>query len=157
MNSTSEEDVIFFNEIQKNKFDYNFMESLINNPYFLNFKFDGENYHWSNGHLSVTFLYIDNETFLKFKNLIERYYFRFNNFKLEFEILNKKILYTQYNIKEYGFASTEIYKLFIRYYKDYIDTDIILDKINELGINSLTENDKSILEDKEVNYNWDWV
>jgi hypothetical protein len=39
---------------------------------------------------------------------------------------------------------------FQKYRNIYLDKDIILDKINELGIESLTENDKLLLSDKKM-------
>lgn len=66
--------------------------------------------------------------------------------KFEYEDLSKAALYTQISTKNF---TTEMMSLLKRYVTDNTDVDTILDKILELGKETLTENDIHILESQK--------
>lgn len=55
-----------------------------------------------------------------------------------------------YDTSILGYAEEKMIIEFHRYKEIFVDTDDILDKINQVGINSITENDKRILRGEEM-------
>ena len=58
-------------------------------------------------------------------------------------------VYSLVDTSFYGYKEAEVIKFFNRFRNACLTKDCILDKILELGINSLTEEDKKILEDEK--------
>lgn len=73
-----------------------------------------------------------------YDDLLDEFIYFLQKYKVKYtcEDITKLFLYGQIEIKHEDFH---------KYKKDNLDTDTILDKINELGIDSLTELDKTIL------------
>jgi hypothetical protein len=63
------------------------------------------------------------------------------------EDITDEVLYGQHDMEIYGFLKENVIITFDDYIDNYITKDIILDKINLYGVESLTENDKRILSD----------
>lgn len=74
--------------------------------------------------------------------------FKYNGVVDKFIDITKDVLNDVYDTKIFGFAEEKMIIEFHSYKTIYLDKDLILDKINELGIDSLTINNKLILQDK---------
>ena len=83
---------------------------------------------------------------------IESIDFKYNGVVDKFVDITKEVLYDIYDTKIFGFAEEKMIIEFQKYRNIYLDKDIVLDKINELGIESLTENDKLLLSVKKMIY-----
>ena len=65
----------------------------------------------------------------------------------EIEDITRDVLYSLIDTSFYGYKEEEVIQFFNSFRDACLTKDCILDKILELGINSLTEEDKKILEE----------
>ena len=141
--------VVYYNDEKKHdmsEFDEKFIDDIFTNDLTFLYKYDGEVCHWKNGDDMLVIIITDSENISK----IESIDFKYNGVVDKFVDITKDILYDTYDTKIFGFAEEKMIIEFQKYRNIYLDKDIILDKINELGIESLTENDKLLLSDKKM-------
>lgn len=117
--------------------------------------FDGKICHYKkyddNGseRLSLGILITDDETINTFKELDSILHTDAEGYTT-IEDITEEVLFDKHDFTIYGFADGNIKKMFYDYREQNISKDDLLDKINTLGIESLTENDKLTLQDKDT-------
>ena len=110
------------------------------------FRYDGNVCHWKNGDISLSIVFCPDDyadEVRKWDDLIHEGIEGFT----KIEDITDEVLFGQHDMEVYGFFKEELIFCFDDYIVDCITKDIVLDKINLYGIESLTENDKRILDD----------
>jgi hypothetical protein len=64
--------------------------------------------------------------------------------------ISEEVLFGVHTEKDYPGVEEKVKKIFDAYLDMYLDTDVVLDKINKYGINSLTKRDKKALESHNI-------
>lgn len=127
-----------------NQKEKEFINDFIKNAHI--FGFDGQKCTWKETNEMLLITFVEKEDIDK---IIE----------LEIKTGSTPDIYTDitsdvingtYDTSILGYAEEKMIIEFHRYKEIFIDTDDILDKINQVGINSITENDKRILRGEEM-------
>lgn len=145
---------VYYNDGIKNdmsELDEKFINDIFINDLTFLYKYDGNVCSWENFEIGDNILITiitDSENISKIESLD----FKYNGFVDKFIDITKDVLYDIYDTKIFGFAEEKMIIEFQKYRNIYLDKDIVLDKINELGIESLTENDRLLLSDKKMNF-----
>ena len=126
--------------------DDEFITNVFNNDLTFIFPFDGVKAHWEIGDFTLITI-ITTEDIIK---KIESIDFEYNGTVDKFYDITKDVLYDNFDMNIFGFAKEKMMIEFHKYKNIYLDKDLILDKINELGIESLNINDKLILQDENT-------
>lgn len=125
------------------------MLDLEYNPNFKSFYFDGDVCHWKNGHLQMYIFIADRDELDEILIIDSKLHIGLDGFT-KYEDITEDILYDVHDLSVYGYAMENMEALFHFYRRDHLTKDVILDKILKYGIDSLTENDRKILEDKKM-------
>ena len=78
-------------------------------------------------------------------------YGRFDDCILEIIDITDDVLKSNVDLDQFGYLKTIVDDMFINYRFDHLETDDILDKINELGYEKLTPSDKYLLDGVNLN------
>jgi hypothetical protein len=78
-------------------------------------------------------------------------YGRFDDCTLEVIDITDDVLKSNVDLEQFGYLKTVVDDMFIQYRFENLDTDVILDKINEMGYNKLTPSDKYLLDGVNLN------
>jgi hypothetical protein len=115
------------------------------------FSFDGEKCHWSEGESTLIIAFLDDEKIELLKRLDNKIHSGFDvSTSTTFEDITEEVLYSTHDTYIYGFMEDHMKHDFHKYRELYLEKDDVLDKINIHGIESLTENDKLLLQDQET-------
>ena len=123
--------------------------SFENDPNMTFLAFDGEVCHWENGHLMLGIVFCDDERIAELVYLDKKIHEGAEGYTEVTEI-TEEVLYSVHETSVYGFAESNLQHDFHVYREQNLVKDDVLDKINKLGIESLTENDKLLLQDEEM-------
>jgi hypothetical protein len=124
--------------------DKDFIEDFINNAHI--FGFDGEKCTWKETEEIFLITFAEKQDIEK---IIE---IEVNGGEIpaEFVDITSDVINGKYDTSILGYAEEKMIIEFHQYKEIFVDADDILDKINEVGINSITENDKRILRGEEM-------
>lgn len=103
-------------------------------------------YHISEG-LDIIICILDEYEKEKILKLTDMVYERS---KYSIKDISESVLFEQHTEKEYKGVEDKVKKIFDRYLDVYLDHDTVLDKINMLGMTSLSERDKKVLESANI-------
>ena len=124
-----------------------FLSDFINEYNFYDLRYDGKVCHWSDGHLYLSVGMCPEEYTIEFKKWDDIIHEGMEGFTTV-EDITDEVLYGKHDLEVYGFLKENVMITFDDYIENYITKDIILDKINLYGIDSLSENDKRVLNDE---------
>ena len=110
-------------------------------------KYDGKVCHWRDGHMGLSIGLCTEEYASEFKKYDDIIHEGMSGFTT-IEDITDEVLYGKHNMEIYGFLKESVIITFDNYIENNITKDIILDKINLYGIDSLSDNDKRVLNDK---------
>jgi hypothetical protein len=120
---------------------------LVRKYEFYDFKYDGKVCHWSKGDMELSIGFCPVEYVREIKKWDDIIHEGVEGYTHIYDITDE-VLYSRHDMEVYGFFKEELMISFDDYIVEYITKDIILDKINLYGVESLTENDKRILNDQ---------
>jgi hypothetical protein len=139
LNPGNQADESLFTQQEINFIDTFFAEARI-------FNFDGIKCTWKEEADSVMVIaFVDQDTIDKLTEID----LRTGGSPDTYTDITKDVINGTYDTKIFGFAEESMIVEFHRYKEDFIEIDDILDKINEVGIESLTDNDKRLLRGEE--------
>ena len=144
---TEEQSELGLNKISR--FEIEKMVDLVNTEYVIDLKYDGNVCHWEDGELTYCILIITEEQIEFIKKLDLIIHEDFVGYTT-FEDITEDVLYDRIDFSVFGFLETEMKFDFFKYRSDHLTKDDILDKILKYGRESLTENDKLFLNDKDM-------
>jgi len=113
------------------------------------FKYDGTVCHWEKGDLEHDIFFITKNDIEKIKNWDKIIHEDMEGYT-KIDDITEDVLYDRIDTSVFGFFEFEMNFKFYQYRTQYLTKDDILDKILKYGNESLTENDKLFLEDKEM-------
>jgi hypothetical protein len=125
---------------------YDMLIDFVDKYYFYELRYDGKICHWREGDLSLSVGICPEEHVKDIKMWDTIIHEGLEGFT-KIEDITDEVLYGKHDMDVYGFIKENILITFEDYIVNNITKDIILDKINLYGIDSLTENDKRILSD----------
>lgn len=121
-----------------------FIEDFINNAHI--FGFDGQNCTWKETEEMFLITFVEKQDIDKIIELE----IKTGSTPDVFTDITNDVINGKYDTSILGYAEEKMIIEFHHYIQDFIGSDEILDKINEVGIESLTENDKRILRGEEM-------
>jgi hypothetical protein len=142
---SEEETTIGLDKFEKETKD--FLIDFANRYDFFDLRYDGKVCHWRDGDLYLSVGFCPEEYAIEFKKWDAIIHEGMDGFT-KVEDITDEVLYGKHDMEIYGFLKENMIITFDDYIENYITKDIILDKINLYGIESLSENDKRILNDE---------
>ena len=121
-----------------------FIEDFINNAHI--FGFDGQNCTWKETEEMFLITFVEKQDIDKIIELE----IKTGSTPDIFTDITSDVINGKYDTSILVYAEEKMIIEFHQYKQDFIGSDEILDKINEVGIESLTENDKRILRGEEM-------
>ena len=120
---------------------------LIDNENIIDFKYDGKVCHWREGDLNYSILYVTEKQINFVKEMDDKLHEGIEGYTT-IDDITEDVLYDRFDTSVFGFLQLEMGFDFFKYREENLTKDDILDKILKYGKESLTENDKLLLEDK---------
>ena len=114
------------------------------------FKYDGKVCHWSNGDLMYVIMITDDKGISEMMELDNKMHRGFTTGWTKCEDITESVLYDVFDTSVFGFFENEMIYDFFVWRSQNLTKDDVLDKILKFGIDSLTKNDKLVLEDKKM-------
>lgn len=133
--------------IRLNSDELKSVEDILDEHLFL--RYDGKVCHWENGDLMLAILMIDDDGLKEFKRLDNKMHEGFEGWT-KYEDITEDVLYDRFDTSIFGFLENDMKFDFFVYRNENLTKDDVLDKILKFGIDSLTKNDKLVLEGKEM-------
>ena len=121
-----------------------FIEDFIGNAHI--FGFDGQNCTWKETDEMLLITFVEKQDIDKVIELE----IKTGSTPDVFTDITNDVINGKYDTSILGYVEEKMIIEFHQYKLDFIGSDEILDKINEVGIESLTENDKRILRGEEM-------
>jgi hypothetical protein len=122
---------------------------LIENENIIDFKYDGKVCHWREGDLNYSILYVTEKQINFVKEMDAKLHEDIEGYTT-IDDITEDVLYDRFDTSVFGFYQFEMRFDFFKYREGNLIKDDILDKILKHGKESLSENDKLLLEDKEM-------
>jgi hypothetical protein len=122
---------------------------LIDNENIIDFKYDGKVCHWREGDLNYSILYVTEKQINFVKEMDDKLHEGIEG-NTTIDDITEDVLYDRFDTSVFGFYQFEMRFDFFKYREGNLIKDDILDKILKHGKESLSENDKLLLEDKEM-------
>jgi hypothetical protein len=113
------------------------------------FKYDGKVCHWREGLLDYNIIFCDEKDIEKIRQIDNKIHNGMEGYTI-IDDITTDVLFDKFDTLVFGFFEFEMRYDFFNYRKEYLTKDNLLDKILIYGKESLTENDKLFLEDKEM-------
>ena len=120
---------------------------LIDNENIIDFKYDGKVCHWREGDLNYSILYVTEKQINFVKEMDDKLHKDIEGYTT-IDDITEDVIYDRFDTSVFGFLQLEMGFDFFKYREENLTKDDILDKILKYGKESLTENDKLLLEDK---------
>jgi len=125
------------------------VKQLIDNEIIIDFKYNGEVCHWRDGDMEYSILFLT-EKQIDFVRLIECKMHEGMVGNTIIDDITEDVLYDKFDVSVFGFLKFEMNYDFFKYRLNNLTKDDVLDKILKYGKESLTENEKLLLGDKEM-------
>lgn len=125
------------------------VHDLIDNEIIIDLKYDGKVCHWREGDLNYNILYLT-ESQIEFIKLIDKKLHEGLEGYTRIDDITEDVLFEKFDTSVFGFLEFEMKCDFFRYREKNLTKDDVLDKMLAYGKESLTENDKLLLDDKEM-------
>ena len=125
------------------------VHKLIENENIIDFKYDGKVCHWREGDLNYSILYVTEKQINFVKEMDAKLHEDIEGYTT-IDDITEDVLYDRFDTSVFGFYQFEMRFDFFKYREGNLIKDDILDKILKHGKESLSENDKLLLEDKEM-------
>jgi len=122
---------------------------LIENENIIDFKYDGKVCHWREGDLNYSILYVTEKQINFVKEMDAKLHEDIEGYTT-IDDITEDVLYDRFDTSVFGFYQFEMRFDFFKYREGNLIKDDILDKILKHGKESLSKNDKLLLEDKEM-------
>ena len=120
---------------------------IIDNENIIDFKYDGKVCHWREGDLNYSILYVTEKQINFVKEMDDKLHKDIEGYTT-IDDITEDVIYDRFDTSVFGFLQLEMSFDFFKYREENLTKDDILDKILKYGKESLTENDKLLLEDK---------
>lgn len=130
-------------------FELSQVTDIMDDYIIIDLKYNGEVCHWREGDLNYSVLFMPQSKIDIIKTLETKVHEGLDGYTV-IDDITEDILYEKFETSVFGFLEFEMKFEFFKYRKDYLTKDIILDKILKYGKDSLTENEKLFLSDKEM-------
>jgi hypothetical protein len=124
-----------------------FLETNCSDRY--EFQFDGNVCNWSKEGYDYDIFFITEQDIRKIENWDKIIHEGLEGYTT-IEDITEDVLYDILDTSVFGFYELEMKEIFYEYRVEYLTKDDILDKMLKYGKESLTENDKLFLDDKEM-------
>jgi hypothetical protein len=134
---------------QLTDFELSEVYKLIDNENIIDFKYDGKVCHWREGDLNYSILYVTEKQINFVKEMDNKLHEGIEGYTT-IDDITEDVLYDRFDTSVFGFYQFEMRFDFFKYREGNLIKDDILDKILKHGKESLSENDKLLLEDKEM-------
>lgn len=125
------------------------VHDLMDNETIVDFKYDGKVCHWGEGDLNYSILYVTEKQMMFVKEMDNKLHEGIEGYTT-IDDITEDVLYDRFDTSVFGFLHLEMKFDFFNFRKEYLTKDTLLDKILKYGKDSLTNNDKLFLEDKEM-------
>ena len=125
------------------------IHELIDNEIIIDLKYNGKVCHWREGDLNYNVLFLTEKQIEFLKLMDKKLHEGLSGYTL-IDDITEDVLYERFDTSVFGFFEFEMKFDFFRYREKYLTKDDVLDKLLKYGKESLTENDKLVLEDKEM-------
>jgi|688.fasta_scaffold1321729_1 hypothetical protein len=113
------------------------------------FKYDGKVCHWREGELEYNILFCSEKEIDEVRKYDNQIHNDMEGYTT-IDDITEDVLLNTFDTSVFGFFQFEMNYDFFNFRKEYLTKDILLDKILKYGKDSLTENDKLFLEDKDM-------
>ena len=123
------------------------IHQLVDNEIIIDLKYNGKVCHWREGYLNYNILFLT-ESQIEFIKLIDKKLHEGLSGYTLIDEITEDVLYEKFDTSVFGFFEFEMKYDFFRYRERNLTKDDVLDKLLKYGKESLTENDKLLLEDK---------
>lgn len=123
------------------------IHQLVDNEIIIDLKYNGKVCHWREGDLNYNILFLT-ESQIEFIKLIDKKLHEGLSGYTLIDEITEDVLYEKFDTSVFGFFEFEMTYDFFRYRERNLTKDDVLDKLLKYGKESLTENDKLLLEDK---------
>ena len=130
-------------------FEVNEIIELVDQTHNYTFKYDGNVCHWREGDLEYNIFFCDEKTIEKLRKLDEKVHEGFEGYT-EIDDITNEVILDMIDTSVFGFFEFEMNYDFFKYREEHLTKDRILDKILMYGTDSLSENEKLFLDDKEM-------
>ena len=125
------------------------IHQLVDNEIIIDLKYNGKVCHWREGDLNYNILYLT-ESQIEFIKLIDKKLHEGLSGYTLIDEITEDVLYEKFDTSVFRFFEFQMKYDFFRYRERNLTKDDVLDKLLKYGKESLTENDKLLLEDKEM-------
>ena len=122
---------------------------IVDNSHIYTFKYDGKVCHWREGDLEYNIFFCDEKVMKKLTEFDEKAHNGMEGYTT-IDDISEDVLFDRFDMSVFGFFEFEMGFDFFKYREKYLTKDDILDKILKYGKESLSDNDKLVLEDKEM-------
>ncbi len=130
-------------------FEIKEIQEIVDNCVNYTFKYDGKVCHWREGELEYNIFFCNEKTMEKLKKFDEVVHEGLEGYT-QIDDITDEVLLDMFDTSVFGFFEFEMKHDFFNYRKDHLTKDHILDKILNYGKESLSNNDKLFLDDKEM-------
>jgi hypothetical protein len=130
-------------------FELDEIMDIVDNGHNYTFKYDGKVCHWREGDLEYNIFFCDEKVMKKLIEFDKKAHNGMEGYST-IDDISEDVLYDRFDMSVFGFFEFEMGFDFFKYREKYLTKDDILDKILKYGKESLSDNDKLVLEDKEM-------
>ena len=130
-------------------FELSQVTDIMDDYIIIDLKYNGEVCHGREGDLNYSVLFVPQSKINIIKSIETKVHEGLDGYTV-IDDITEDILYEKFDTSVFGFFEFEMNFEFFKYRKDYLTKDIILDKILKYGKDSLTENEKLFLGDKQM-------
>ena len=125
------------------------IHQIIDEEIIVDLQYNGKVCHWREGDLNFSILYLTEKQVEFIKEIDKKLHEGLSGYTL-IDDITEDVLFEKFDTSVFGFLEFEMKYDFFRYREKNLTKDDVLDKMLKYGKESLTENDKLLLEDKEM-------
>lgn len=125
------------------------IHQIIDEEIIVDLQYNGKVCHWREGDLNYSILYLTEKQVEFIKEIDKKLHEGLSGYTL-IDDITEDVLYEKFDTSVFGFLEFEMKYDFFRYRDRNLTKDDVLDKMLKYGKESLTENDKLLLEDKQM-------
>lgn len=125
------------------------IHQIIDEEIIVDLQYNGKVCHWREGDLNYSILYLTEKQVEFIKEIDKKLHEGLSGYTL-IDDITEDVLYEKFDTSVFGFLEFEMKYDFFRYRDRNLTKDDVLDKILKYGKETLSENDKLLLEDKQM-------
>ena len=125
------------------------IHQIIDEEVIVDLQYNGKVCHWREGDLNFSILYLTEKQVEFIKEIDKKLHEGLSGYTL-IDDITEDVLYEKFDTSVFGFLEFEMKFDFFKYRQENLTKDDVLDKMLKYGKESLTENDKLLLDDKQM-------